>query len=56
MEAQMFSLQTPELFFSFYSPPRSDMAFKAARARLEEDLRFTSKRVCCGTFVFLPRV
>ncbi|KAG6812785.1 hypothetical protein H0H92_000557 [Tricholoma furcatifolium] len=39
-EAQAFSLQDPALFFSLYSPPRSDPAFKVARVRAEEDLRF----------------
>lgn len=53
MEAQMFLLQTPESFFSFFSPPRSETAFHAARARLEEDLKFTSKRVRRGTVVLL---
>ncbi|KAJ7920739.1 Sec1-like snare protein [Mycena leptocephala] len=42
-EAQTFSLQAPEFFFGLYSPPRSDSVFKAARARLEEELRFSSK-------------
>ncbi|TFK74997.1 Sec1-like snare protein [Pluteus cervinus] len=43
LEAQLFSLQDPSLFFSMYSPPRSDASAKAARDRLEEDLRFVSK-------------
>ncbi|KAK7048040.1 Sec1-like protein [Favolaschia claudopus] len=42
-EAQVFSLQAPEFFFGLYSPPRSDSQFKGARARVEEELRFTSK-------------
>ncbi|GLB41838.1 putative STXBP unc-18 SEC1 family protein [Lyophyllum shimeji] len=42
-EAQVFSLQEPGMFFSLYSPPRSDSAFKLARVRIEEDLRFMSK-------------
>ncbi|KAJ7117604.1 Sec1-like snare protein [Mycena epipterygia] len=42
-EAQTFSLQAPELFFGIYSPPRSDSQVKAARDRLEEELRFASK-------------
>ncbi|KAF7365513.1 hypothetical protein MVEN_00424400 [Mycena venus] len=42
-EAQTFSLQAPEFFFGMYSPPRSDSHFKAARARVEEELRFASK-------------
>jgi hypothetical protein len=45
-EAQTFSLQTPGMFFSMYSPPRSEISFRASRDRLEEDLRFTSKAVC----------
>ena len=44
-EAQTFSLNTPELFFNIYSPPRNEAAFKSARSRLEEELRFVSKRV-----------
>ncbi|KAF8074953.1 Sec1-like snare protein, partial [Lyophyllum atratum] len=44
-EAQAFSLQDPALFFSLYSPPRSDTAFKLARIRIEEDLRFVSKTI-----------
>jgi syntaxin-binding protein 1 len=44
-EAQTFSLQAPELFFGLYSPPRSDSQFKAARDRLEEELRFAAKVV-----------
>ncbi|KAG6908968.1 hypothetical protein DXG01_002574 [Tephrocybe rancida] len=42
-EAQAFSLQDPGLFFSLYSPPRGDLAFKSARIRIEEDLRFVGK-------------
>ncbi|KAJ6550541.1 Sec1-like protein, partial [Mycena sp. CBHHK59/15] len=42
-EGQTFSLQAPELFFSMYSLPRSESQFKAARDRLEEELRFVSK-------------
>ncbi|KAF8817446.1 Sec1-like snare protein [Phlegmacium glaucopus] len=45
MEAQMFSLQEPSYFFSTYSPPRTDAAYKPARGRLEEDLRFASKMI-----------
>ncbi|KAG6866598.1 hypothetical protein C0991_002088 [Blastosporella zonata] len=43
-EAQAFSIQKPELFFSLYSPPK-DGTFKAARIRIEEDLRFASKMI-----------
>lgn len=45
IEAQTFSLQEPGYFFSMYSPPRTDAAYKPARARLEEDLRFASRMV-----------
>ena len=41
----MFSLQEPGHFFSTYSPPRTEAAYKPARARLEEDLRFASRMV-----------
>ncbi|KAH6916053.1 ras opposite [Coprinopsis sp. MPI-PUGE-AT-0042] len=44
-EAQVFSLQEPGLFFSIYSPPRTEGAYKAARDRLEEDLKFMSKTI-----------
>ncbi|KAG5647489.1 hypothetical protein DXG03_009425 [Asterophora parasitica] len=42
-EAQAFSLQDPALFFSLYSPPKGDSAFKSARVRVQEDLKFVSK-------------
>ncbi|KAF8630461.1 hypothetical protein AX15_002910 [Amanita polypyramis BW_CC] len=45
LEAQTWSLQLPELFFSAYSPPRSDTHFQAARVRLQEDLQLASKMV-----------
>ncbi|KAG6902573.1 hypothetical protein C0995_014579 [Termitomyces sp. Mi166 len=44
-EAQVFSIQEPATFFGLYSPPRSDTAFKAARVRVEEDLRFAAKMI-----------
>ncbi|KAF6761496.1 ras opposite [Ephemerocybe angulata] len=44
-EAQTFSLNEPGLFFSIYSPPRTEAAYKGARDRIEEDLRFTSKMI-----------
>ncbi|KAJ3787586.1 Sec1-like snare protein [Lentinula aff. detonsa] len=43
MEAQAFSMDAPELFFSIYSPPRNENSYRGARDRLEEDIRFTSK-------------
>ncbi|KAF5377779.1 hypothetical protein D9757_008057 [Collybiopsis confluens] len=43
MEARTFSVDTPEQFFSIYSPPRNENGYRAARDRLEEDLRFASK-------------
>lgn len=45
MEAQAFSLDLPELLFSIFSPPRNDTLYRAARDRLEEDIRFASKVV-----------
>ncbi|KAJ7588042.1 Sec1-like protein [Mycena floridula] len=45
LEAQSFSVEAPEMFFSIYSPPRNDNAFTAARQRLEEDIRFVSKAI-----------
>ncbi|KIJ65658.1 hypothetical protein HYDPIDRAFT_131009 [Hydnomerulius pinastri MD-312] len=44
-EAQAFSLNSPELFFNIYSPPRNEASFKTARSRLEEELRFASKTI-----------
>ncbi|KAF8637589.1 hypothetical protein AX17_002658 [Amanita inopinata Kibby_2008] len=45
LEAQVWSLQLPELFFSAFSPPRTEGHFRAARIRLEEDLMFASKMI-----------
>ncbi|KAF9461225.1 Sec1-like snare protein [Collybia nuda] len=44
-EAQVYSLHEPGMFFSMYTPPRTETAFKLARNRLEEDLRFVSKMI-----------
>jgi hypothetical protein len=51
-EAQTFSLQSPGLFFNIYSPPRNEAAFKSARSKLEEELRFVSKTVRIQIQVF----
>ncbi|KAF9047185.1 Sec1-like protein [Hymenopellis radicata] len=45
LEAQTFSTQSPEMFFSIYSPPRSENEYRMARDRLDESLRFTSKLI-----------
>ncbi|GBE89630.1 Protein transport protein [Sparassis crispa] len=45
IESQAFSVKSPGAFFNMYSPPRSDSAFKSARDRLEEELRFISKTI-----------
>ena len=45
IESQAFSLKLPEQFFSLYSPPKSDNAFKASRERVEEDIKFAAKMV-----------
>ncbi|TFK26209.1 ras opposite [Coprinopsis marcescibilis] len=57
-EAQVFSVQDPSLFFSIYSPPRTEAAYKPARDRLEEDLKFTSKIITnlCITLNEFPYV
>ncbi|KAJ7698949.1 Sec1-like snare protein [Mycena rosella] len=57
-EAQSFSLQAPELFFGIYSPPRNDSQFKAARDRLEEELRFAAKIIAnvCITLNEFPYI
>ncbi|TFK51842.1 Sec1-like protein [Heliocybe sulcata] len=43
IEAQAFSLKLPSMFFSFFSPPPRDAAYKTARTRLEEDVRFAAR-------------
>ncbi|KAK2463590.1 hypothetical protein APHAL10511_004341 [Amanita phalloides] len=45
LEAQAWSIQLPELFFSAYSPPRSEHHYRSARIRLNEDLQFASKMI-----------
>ncbi|KAG9019182.1 vacuolar sorting protein VPS33/slp1 [Tulasnella sp. 427] len=46
VESNVFSLDFPEHFFSFYSPPPDRPgAIANARARIEEDLNFTAKRI-----------
>jgi hypothetical protein len=45
LEAQTWSIQMPELFFSAYSPPRNEQQIRATRVRLLEDLQFASKMV-----------
>lgn len=44
-EAQAFSLREPGFFFSLYSPPRVESAYKPCRTRLEEDLLYMSKMI-----------
>ncbi|KAF9269115.1 Sec1-like snare protein [Marasmius fiardii PR-910] len=44
-EAQTFTFDMPEQFFSIYSPPRSERDYPEAKGRLEEDLQFTSKLI-----------
>ncbi|KAL4061887.1 Sec1-like protein [Scleroderma citrinum] len=57
-EAQTFSLNSPELFFNIYSPPRNEASFKSARSRLEEELHFVSKRIAdlCITLNEFPYI
>ncbi len=45
LESQAFYVKQPTSLFSFFSPPRSDAVFKAARDHIEEELRFTAKIV-----------
>ncbi|KAF8347811.1 ras opposite [Amanita rubescens] len=45
LEAQTWSIQMPELFFSAYSPPRNEQQIRATRVRLLEDLQFASKMI-----------
>lgn len=43
IESQAFSLYTPSHFFSMFSPPRTPSAQRAARDRLDDDLRFAAR-------------
>ncbi|KAF8587822.1 Sec1-like snare protein [Ramaria rubella] len=43
IESQAFSLNTPAMFYSLFSPPRSPTAVRGARLRAEEDLRFVAR-------------
>ncbi|KIP07104.1 hypothetical protein PHLGIDRAFT_35581 [Phlebiopsis gigantea 11061_1 CR5-6] len=43
LEAQVFSIKRPGAFFTAYSPPRNDAAFRSSRDQLEEELRYASK-------------
>lgn len=45
LEAQAFSLKSPELFFDMYSPPRNEQAAESSRKLLHRDLQLASKRV-----------
>ncbi|KAI0091472.1 Sec1-like protein [Irpex rosettiformis] len=45
VESQAFSVRRPASFFTLFSPPRSDSAFKASREQLEEELRFAAKLI-----------
>ncbi|KAI0079338.1 Sec1-like protein [Panus rudis PR-1116 ss-1] len=45
IEAQAFTVKQPGSFFSLYSPPRNDSAFRPARDHLEEELRFAAKMI-----------
>ncbi|KAF9454243.1 Sec1-like snare protein [Macrolepiota fuliginosa MF-IS2] len=58
IEAQVFTINEPSFFFSMYSPPRSEGAFRGAKDRLLEDMRFTSKMITnvCITLNEFPYV
>ncbi|KZT51928.1 Sec1-like protein [Calocera cornea HHB12733] len=43
LEKQVFSLEQPDFFFSFFSPPPSTALAPAAFERFEDDLWFTSR-------------
>lgn len=46
VESNVFSLDLPEHFFSYYSPPPDKPgAIANARARIDEDLAFTAKKI-----------
>ncbi|KAH7927330.1 Sec1-like protein [Leucogyrophana mollusca] len=57
-EAQAFSISSPSLFFNIYSPPRNEAAFKSARSRLEQELKFVSKSIAnlCITLNEFPYI
>lgn len=42
-ETRAFSLNTPSMFYSLFSPPRSSATLKNARIAAEEDLRFIAR-------------
>ncbi|PCH36386.1 Sec1-like snare protein [Wolfiporia cocos MD-104 SS10] len=58
LESQAFSLKLPGSFFNIYSPPRTESAFRSARERLEEELRFASKMIAnvCITLNEFPYI
>ncbi|KAI0060698.1 Sec1-like snare protein [Artomyces pyxidatus] len=58
IESQAYSLKLPEQFFSMFSPPRGDSSARAARDRLEEDLRFVSRSIAnvCITLNEFPYI
>ncbi|TCD69157.1 vacuolar sorting protein VPS33/slp1 [Steccherinum ochraceum] len=43
IESQAFSLKMPGSFFSLFSPPRNDNAFKPLRDHLEEELQYAAR-------------
>ncbi|KAI5117142.1 hypothetical protein M0805_008261 [Coniferiporia weirii] len=45
LEAQVFSIESPAMFFSMFSPPRNPQMQKLARERLLEDLQFTARHI-----------
>ncbi|TFL01947.1 Sec1-like protein [Pterulicium gracile] len=57
-EAQTFSVNAPETFFSLYSPPRDERSYQTARDRVMEDLRFISTIIAnvCITFNEYPYI
>ncbi|EIM86902.1 Sec1-like snare protein [Stereum hirsutum FP-91666 SS1] len=58
IEAQAFSLKMPEQFFGMFSPARSEGTAKAAKDRLEEDVRFVAKSIAnvCITLNEFPYI
>ena len=44
-EAQTYSMQAPELFFSMFSPPPADKDYRIARDRLEEHIVYVARVV-----------
>ncbi|KAL1762832.1 Sec1-like protein [Schizophyllum commune] len=57
-EAQTYSMQAPELFFSMFSPPPADKDYRIARDRLEEHIVYVARVIAnlCITLDEFPYI